>query len=199
MAKVVTRPAGGGFRGAIEGQLESLTPRDRMLLTILAVLFVVPVSLFVMYLANDIVANKASRVAVVKDNADLLTAMAEEFTAADARLTAGLARSKEQMGKPGNAVAEKTAQEVGLQDKLIGVTEIGAETVNGVRQTRYRVDFKRISLKQSLDFVGAIETSDYPMTVDVARFKTVTERAADKEVKVVDFTVELIAYQPEAG
>jgi len=196
--KVIARPGSGGLRGTIEAQLEALTPRDRMLLTVLAVAFVVPVALFVMYLARDVVGNKASRVQVVEDNADVLEAIAAEYSTENARLTAGLARSKEQVGKPGNAVAEKVAQDVGLQEKLTGVSEAGAETVKGIRQTRYRAEFKRISLKSALDFVGAVETADYPMTVDVARFKTVTDRTGDKEVKLVDFSAELIAYQPEA-
>lgn len=192
------RPASmpaGGLRGAVEAQLESMSPRDRKLLVGLLAFVSILVLAIVIVMARSSIEARASRVRMAKDNLDLLQAMATEYEVADQKIARAEERLAEYKGQPLSAYMEKTAREMQLQEQLASVNPQDSEVVGNLRQTSYRVELKKVPLENALAFVSELEMGGYPLAIDLARLRTVNVAGE----KMFDVTLEVVAYQLEEG
>lgn len=182
----------GGFRAALDAQIEALSPRDRRLLAGLIVFFGLAMSGGIVWMARSLVDDKASRVRVAKDNLEIIQAIADEYDLAEQKIARAEERLKQFENQPGSAYLESVARNNGVIDQLT-VNQQGTEALGTLRQTNFRADLKRVNLQQTLEFLHEIETSGYPITVTMARFKA----TGPAEAKVIDLTMELASYQME--
>jgi type II secretory pathway component PulM len=186
---------GGGLRGAVEAQLESMTPRDRKLLTGLIAFVCLVAVLITAFSLRSSLADRAARVRASKDNLELIQMMADEYTVAAATIEKAEARLAQYENQPTSSFIEKTARDTGVQEQLTAVNEQGSEVTGTLRATSYRVELKKVSLQAATEFIHALETSGYPLSVELARFKTVTV-SGDRQL---DVTLELKSFQVEKG
>jgi hypothetical protein len=185
--------AEGRIRGAIDAQIENLSPRDRKLLLGLVAFVSIVGFGFLLLFVRGAVDDKASRVRTAKDNLEMIEAMTVEYVSAAEKVKRGEERLERFGNESLSAYIERVAREKGLEQNLTGVSPQDSEVVGSIRQTGYRVDMKKIPLESALDFVYEIETSGYPLSVELARFKTVMQSGE----KVIDLTLDLVAYQLE--
>jgi type II secretory pathway component PulM len=192
MAGEIARPT-----GFLASQWDAMTPRDRKLLGVLVAFFSVVGLGLTLFLLKGVIDDRAQRVQDAQDSLDVLTAMADEYEAANRKVQAGEADLSKYADKPMSAYLEEAARDASLSENLTAVNEQGTEVVGKLRQTRYKVELKKIPLdkKYGLEFVHAIETSGYPLRIDLARFKTVMV-SGDKQI---DMTLELTGFQLAGG
>lgn len=186
---------GGGLRGAVEAQLESMTPRDRKLLTGLIAFVCLIAVLLTAFSLRSSLADRAARVRASKDNLELVQMMADEYTVAAATIQKAEARLAQYENQPTSSFIEKTARDTGVQEQLTAVNEQGSEVNGTLRSTQYRVELKKVTLQAATEFIHALETSGYPLSIELARFKTVTV-GGDRQL---DVTLELSSFQVEKG
>ena len=189
--------ANAGVPGFIDAQLEAMSPRDRKLLIGLFVFMALIFCTFLWVSARSVLNDKASRVEAASDNLELLEAMAGEVSAADARVARGEKRMAQFANTALSAYVEQVARTTGVQEQLSGVNEQGTAEVDGAfRKSRYRVELRRVQLAGALGFIHELESAGYPLSIELARLKTVM----DGPNKVVDLTLEIVAFQvQEAG
>jgi type II secretory pathway component PulM len=183
--------------GFLASQWEAMSPRDRKMLGGLIAFFAtvaVGVTLFVL---KGIVDDQAQRVTDAQDALDVLTVMAEEYQTANQKLKAGESDLSKYADKPMSAYLEQVARDNSLSENLTAVNEQGTEIVGKLRQTRYKVELKKLPFdkRYGLDFLHEIESSGYPLRVDLARFKTVMVSGE----KQMDMTLELTGFQLDGG
>lgn len=184
--------APGGLRAAIEGQLEAMSPRDRFLLSGLVAFFSLVFAALLIWVVRGAVEDKASRLRSAKDDLEIIQATADQYDIAEQKI----ARAKERLGQfqnqPASAYFETVARTTGVIDSLT-VNQLGSDVTDGMRQTNFRVELRRVPPQNAIGFVHQVETSGYPANVTVARFKASGAPGA----KVIDLTLELVAYQME--
>lgn len=192
MAAENTRPP-----GFLATQWDAMTPRDRKLLLGLVAFFAVVGLGLTLFFLKGLIDDRAQRVQDAQDTLDLLTAMASEYETANRKLTAGEADIAKYGDKPMSAYLEEVARETALSENLTAVNEQSTEVVGKLKQTRYKVELKKVPFEKNygIDFVHEIESSGYPLRVDLARFKTVMV-SGDKQV---DLTLELTRFQLAGG
>lgn len=183
-----------GLFGAIQAQLDQLSPRDRRLLGGLVAFVGLVVVLLVALSLRGALRDKASRVVTQKDTLEAIQDLQGEHAVAAARIEAAEARLREYGDQPLSAYLERSAAAVGLSDEL-AVSRQQTEVVGGVAQTRYKVDLNRVPYDLALNFIYDIETSGYPLTVESARFRSVTT----KDEKQLSVTLEMLAYSLQEG
>jgi type II secretory pathway component PulM len=183
--------AGGGLRAAMEAQLDAMTPRDRKLLAGLVVFFGLVLSTFVVISVRGTLSGEQQRLDAAEDTLQLVELMAAEHANASAKIAAAEERLKQYKGQPASAFLERVAGEAGLREQFT-VTQQGSEDVDGLKQTSFRVELRKVQIRSATEFVHAVETSGYPITVDLARFRTAT--LSGTEGKVIDLTLELTAF-----
>jgi hypothetical protein len=182
----------GGLRMAIEAQLDAMSPRDRMLLSGLLSFFSLVFVLGLVWLVRGAVEDKASRVRTAKDNLEVISAMADEYDLAQQKIKRGEERLQQFKGQTASAYLESVARNNGVIDSLT-VNQQGSDVVGTLRQTQYRAELKRVPLEQATNFLHEVETSGYPASVTLARFKA----SGTPGAKVIDLTLELLCYEIE--
>jgi len=94
-----------------------------------------------------------------------------------------------------SAFLEKTAQSVGIADRLDSV-KASSTSVNGdLEETLYGAQFSRLTLEDATNFLYEIETSGYPLIVQSARLKT----RRIKGERLIKMSLDIAAYKPVAG
>lgn len=183
---------GGGIFGAVQAQLDSLSPRDRRLL---AGLFVFGGLLFVVFVAMTLrgrLNDKASRVITQKESLEAVQDLRQEYAVAAAHIEQAEKRLDEYGDQPLSAFLEKAATQLSASEEL-SVNRQQTDTVNGVEQTRYKVDLRRVNYDVGMNFVYDIETSGYPLRIDSAQFK----RVRYKGENMLSVTLELTTFALE--
>lgn len=182
----------GGLRLAVETQIEAMAPRDRMLLAGLIGFFSIVFVLGLVWLVRGAVDDKAARVRSAKDNLEVIQAMADKYDLAAQKIKRGEERMLQFKGQPASAYLESVARNNGVIDSLT-VNQQGSDLVGTLRQTQYRAELKRVPLEQAVNFLHELETSGYPASVTLARFKA----TGPAGTKVIDLTLELLCYEIE--
>lgn len=189
-----TTGGSGGLRGAIEAQVELMSPRDRKLLAglVLFVGFLLTVGfvLFTRGLVND----KAERVRSAKNDLEILQAMADNYQEAALKVSRAETRLTQFKGQPASAYLEKVARDNSVIEQLT-VNQQGTELVGTMRQTTFRAELKKVSVQSAIEFLYDFETSGYPAKVTLARFKP----SGTPGEKIIDVSLELVSYQVEEG
>lgn len=182
----------GGLFGAVQNQIDSMSPRDKKLLAGLycffGLLLVVVVALSLRGRLDD----KASRVVAQKESLVAIQTLQQEHALAAAHIEAAERRLREFGGKDLSAFVEEKAKLYEVSEDL-SVNKQQSEQVGGIEQTRYKVALKRVPYETALQFIYDMETSGYPLRVDNARFK----RLRVKGEVFVDLTLEITAFSLE--
>jgi hypothetical protein len=176
----------------VERQLESMTRRDRALLTGLFMFFGLVLLLGVLWLLNGSLRSRAAEVQDRKDELALLQAQWEVVSEAKATLDAAEARLEEYKGKKFPPFVEQVAGDTKVGDKLT-VKELGHENVGNIKQTTFRVEIRTAPLEAGYDFLYELETRGFPLRVSEARLKKVSlkgETAMDVTLEVLVFSTE---------
>lgn len=189
---MATTTAPGGLRAAIEGQLEAMSPRDRFLLSGLVVFFSFVMVFALVWVVRGAVEDKAARVRSAKDDLEIIQATADEYDLAQQKIKRAEERLGQFQNQPASAYLETVARTVGVIDSLT-VNQLGSEVSDSMRQTNFRAELRKVPLENAVGFLHQIETSGYPANVSVARFKA----SGAPGSKVIDLTIELVAFQME--
>lgn len=174
----------------VERQLESLSPRDRKLLVGLVSgmsLIFVSVLWWSLY---GVLESKAEEVRSAKLRLENIRIVQQEYEDAMAEIQRQETRLEEYKGKRVSAYIEEVASGRGVLEQLRSVNEAGVEQVGNIRQSKYRIELKRIEYEAAFGFIYELETSGFPTQVEVAQFRTVKSR----EGKVLDLMLELVVY-----
>lgn len=172
---------------------DSLSRRERRMVMGLVLFLGVVVGGGLAWTLKSRLDDKASKVRMAKDNYEILVAMEERFLEADAVIKASETRLREYAGVRLDAHVEKIATQTGVSEQLRSVDEQGTETVGNVMQRRYRIDLRKVTVAQALDFIYDLETSGYPVSVERANLKTVFvsgERLLNVRLEVVTLSIE---------
>jgi hypothetical protein len=177
-----------GPMAAIERQLEVLSPRDRRLLVGLVLFVVVLATVGFWYLLHGILDTRASRVRAAKETFATVSALEQDYVAADAQFSAQKDRLEEYSKQPVTAWIEDLAQKHELKEQLSAVRQNTSEQIGDIVQTRYTVELKKAAQEPLYRFLHDLETSGFPAKVQEAAFKVVTvkkEKALDLQLEIV--------------
>ncbi len=94
-----------------------------------------------------------------------------------------------------SAFLEKTAQSVGIADRLDSVKASSTSVDGDLEETLYGAQFSRLTLEDATNFLYEIETSGYPLIVQSARLKT----RRIKGERLIKMTLDIAAYKPVGG
>lgn len=182
-----------GITAAIRNQYEAMSPRDRRLLAGLAGFFALVFCLLLYFVLSGALDDKASRVRAQKDALELIQVAAAEYNDAAQRIEAAEARLRRYQGQNFKPFVEQEASKLGVQ--MGPITDQGSEVLGSVKQTTFKVELKKMELEVCLDFLHALETSGYPLHVEMAKFKRITSR----EEKLINLTLEVVAFSLVGG
>lgn len=186
VAKIPT----SGVVAFVERQLESLSPRDRKLLIGLVVALSLGFVVVLWTTLYSVLEDKASRVRSAKTKLEAMQMLEAEYLQAVQQIEQQEARLAQFKGKRVSAYIEEIASKRGVLEQLRSVNEAGSEEVGSIRQSRYRVELKRLGYEEAFGFIYELETSGFPTLVDLAQFRTVKSR----DGKTLDLTLELTVY-----
>ncbi len=192
---MATAPIARGPAAFIERQLESLTPRDRKLLVGLVSFMGLAFVSVLWYSLYTVLDDKASRLRDAKSQLEIVRSLEVEHAAAAAKLEAAESRLAQYKGKRVSAHIEEVAQKRDVQDLLRAVNEVGAEQVGNIKQTTYKVDLKGLDYAAAYGFMYELETSGYPVHIEVADFK----RTFVKKEKKLNVNLELVVFSLAEG
>jgi len=174
----------------IEAQLESLSSRDRKLLAglILAVglVFVSGTIWFVRGSLED----RASRVIQAKQDLQTAYALRAEYERASAVVTVQEERLRSSPPQQLGAFIEALTSKHSIREGLRGVKEQGSTEDHGVKVTTYEVEFRKVTLEPLLKVLLDMESSNYPLRIEDARFKVVYF----KRERLMDLTLEVVVH-----
>lgn len=187
---MAAQPVPGGIRAAIEAQIDTLSPRDRALLSGLITFFSLVFVVALVWLIRGAVEDKAQRVRAAKGDLAIIQATADEYDLAQQKIHRATERLGQFQNQPLSAYLETVARNVGVIDSLT-VNQLGSDDVGTMKKTTYRAELRKVPLENAVGFLHELETSGYPATVSVARFKA----SGAPGVKVIDLTIELVSYQ----
>ena len=185
----------GGIKATLERQLEALSPRDRRLLIGLMTFGTLVGLGLLWYTLYGILDDKASRVRLARENLETAKVLQIEYQKAAASLAAQESRLREFQGKRVSAHLEEIAGRRGVTDNLRAVNEVGAEVVGNIKQTKYSVELKNLAHVDALGFIYELETSGYPVSVELADFRAKKGR----EGNVLDVNLELLVFSLAEG
>lgn len=183
----------GGATSAIQAQLDSLSPRDRKLLTGLVIGGLLAFAVFLWWTISGSIESRAADVRRVRDTQAQLELMFAEYGQAAIKVQAAEERLAQYQGQQVTTFVEELASRASVRDQLRAVDEQGSELVGNIMQTNYKVDIQKVELQNALDFLYELETSGFPVAVQTAQFKT----AFVRREKRINLTLELVAYSLE--
>lgn len=178
---------------AIGDQLEAMSSRDRNLLAGTAMFMAVVVVGLITWTLLGLLDNEAARVREAKENLAVIQLLKEDYLVEAARIEAAEAKLKEYGAQAVTAFVEQIALREGVAEGLTAVPEVSREVVGSIRTTGYKMELKKVSLQGAVGFLHSLETSEFPIRVKSATFKTVLVRRE----KLIDMNLELLAYSFE--
>jgi len=175
----------------VQDSLAGLSQRDRKLLGVLVVIIVVSILGGIGYLMRSSMNNVNSMVEYREDTLLQARKMAVEYQANVETAELISERLEEHRGANLSAYLEKTAQTVGISDRLDSVKETSASQNGDLEEKVYSAQLSKLSLEEATNFLFEIENSGFPLVVKNARFKTRT-MSGEKKVKL---TLDIASYQ----
>lgn len=174
----------------INEQFAELSSRDRKLLVgLMSFMLVVGVSLLWWTLSGKL-SEQGSRVIESKQTLQELQMLQAEYLALSSLIEAREADLAETENQPLSAFVENIAAENGLSESLRAVNELTTSEAGGLSQIRYKVEFKRAPLDLLLGLIYDMETSSYPLRVEMTQLKTMKT----SEGKMIDAHLELVVF-----
>jgi len=181
----------GPLQSRLEPLLDSLSPRDRMLLLGLSVfggLFVIAgVGWWMTSSLDGLRADIDDR----KDTLAFVRQEIAEFDASQGQLEVIEEELKKHSGTDFSAFMEKAAESADMKDQLSSVRPTSTTSLGSLEVKNYDVKVNRVSLPQFLDFLYEVETDGYPLRITNAKLKGVTVSGA----KLLNVTLEVSAFK----
>ena len=179
------------LRERLRSTLEGMSARDRALLYLLLIFFiVVGLGLGTMGVRShlngldEMLGTRRGQLAMVKE-------MSGDY--ADG--TVQLAELEEKLGQHSgttlSAFLEKSADSVQIRDSLKQVKERSSTTLESLEEKQYTAQLRPVSLEQLVGFLYEVETSGYPLLIKTMTAKTITISG----VKTLDVTFDISAYK----
>ncbi|MEZ4322770.1 MAG: hypothetical protein R3F61_35205 [Myxococcota bacterium] len=181
----------GGIRGAVEAQLEKMSPRDKRLLTGLILFVSFTVLILMTYTLVSVRQGLEDRVRSAKTTLVEVQRLQHEYDVAAATLKAQETRLEQYAGQQLSAYVEQLAVEQGIQEGLRDAQRVEQIEENGLVSTKWKVVLKGRSYDEAIRFLLALENNGYPIRVENARLKRVTV----KREAAVDLTIDLITFK----
>ena len=175
----------------VQDSLAGLGSRDRKLLGVLVAIIVISLVGGIGYLMRSSMNNLESMVEYREQTLDRMRKMAVEYQANVETADLISERLEEHRGANLSAYLEKTAQAVGISDRLDSVKETSASPNGDLEEKLYSAQLSKLSLEDATNFIFEIENSGFPLVVRNARFKT-RKSGGEKKVKL---TLDIASYQ----
>ena len=176
----------------IQDSLAGLGDRDRKLLIGLAGTAFVGIIVGTAVLMNSILTDMQAKVDYRADALQRATVMAAEFQSNEETAQQISAKLEEHKSSNLSAFLEKTAQTVGIADRLDSV-KASSTSINGeLEETLYAAQFSKLTLEDVTNFLYEIETSGYPLIVQSTRLKT----RRSKGERLLKMSLDIAAYKP---
>ena len=175
----------------VQDSLSGLSPRDRKLLALLVVLLAFSALSGVGYLMRSSMKNLESMVEYREETLLQARVMATEYQSNVETANLILEKLEEHRGANLSAYLEKTAQSVGISDRLDSVKETSSSQNGDLEEKIYAAQLSKLSLEDATNFIFEIENSGFPLVVRNARFKT-RKHSGEKKVKLV---LDIASYQ----
>ena len=175
----------------IQDSLSGLSARDRKLLVLLVVIFAFSALAGVGYLMRSSMKNLESMVEYREETLLQARSMAIDYQTNVETAELILSKLEEHRGANLSAYLEKTAQSVGIADRLDSVKETSTSQNGDLEEKIYAAQLSKLSLEDATNFIFAIENSGFPLVIRNARFKT-RKHSGEKKVKLV---LDIASYQ----
>ncbi len=175
----------------IQDSLSGLSPRDRKLLIFLVAIFAVSALGGIGYLMRSSMKNLESMVEYREETLLQARVMAVEYQANVETADQIGEKLEEHRGANLSAYLEKTAQSVGISDRLDSVKETSTSQNGDLEEKIYSAQLSKLSLEDATNFIFEIENSGFPLVVRNARFKT-RKHSGEKKVKL---TLDIASYK----
>ena len=176
----------------VQDSLSGLGDRDRKLLIGLAAAALVGVIVGTGFFMSSILSDLQAKVDYRADALQRATVMAAEFQSNEETSQRISDKLNEHKSSNLSAFLEKTAQTVGIADRLDSV-KASSTSVNGeLEETLYSAQFSKLSLEDVTNFLFEIETSGYPLIVQSTRLKT----RRSKGERLIKMSLDIAAYKP---
>ena len=178
----------------VQDSLAGLGDRDRKLLLGLAGFAVIGMVVGSVVWMKSSLNSINNQVEYREEAVRTATMMAAEFQSNED--TARLIAERLEEHKATNLMSflEKTAQSVGIADRLDSV-KASSTSINGeLEETIYAAQFSKLSLEDATNFLFEIETSGFPLVVQTARLKT-RKRKGESKIKLM---LDIAAYRTVA-
>ena len=175
----------------IQDSLAGLSTRDRKLLGLLVVILSLSALTGVGYLMRSSMKNLESMVEYREETLMTARVMAVEYQANVDTAQRIVEKLEEHRGANLSAYLEKTAQSVGISDRLDSVKETSTSPIGDLEEKIYSAQLSKLSLEDATNFIFEIENSGFPLVVRNARFKT-RKVSGEKKVKL---TLDIASYQ----
>ena len=178
----------------VQDSLTSLSERDRKLLLGLAAATLLTVIIGAAFAMNSMLDSVYAKVEYREDALRRATVMAVEFQSNEETSQRIAEKLEEHKASNLSAFLEKTAQTVGIADRLDSV-KASSTSINGeLEETLYAAQFSKLSLEEATNFLFEIETSGYPLIVQSTRLKT----RRLKGERLIKMSIDIAAYKPVA-
>lgn len=181
--------------GFLDAQLEAMSSRDRKLLAALLVFLALGFVVVWSWLLGGLLESRASYVRTNKEALEDALVLQLDHRDASARLKAAEERLGTFQGRSLATFLEELATKHSLTTNLSGVNELDATEVGSIKQTRYKVEFKRVPYGAAIALLTELETSGFPLRIHSAQLK----KYNGKEYKGLDMNFEIVVYTLTGG
>ena len=175
----------------VQDSLAGLSQRDRKLLGVLVLIIGIGIIGGIGYLMRASMNSAESMVAYRDETLSQARKMAIEYQSNVEAADLISERLEEHRGANLSAYLEKTAQTVGISDRLDSVKETSSSQNGDLEEKLYSAQLSKLSLEEATNFIFEIENSGFPLVVKNARFKT-RKVSGEKKVKL---TLDIASYQ----
>lgn len=175
----------------IQDSLSGLSARDRKLLVLLVVIFAFSALAGIGYLMRASMKNLESMVEYREETLLQARSMALDYQTNVETAELILTKLEDHRGANLSAYLEKTAQSVGIADRLDSVKETATSQNGDLEEKIYAAQLSKLSLEDATNFIFEIENSGFPLVIRSARFKT-RKHSGEKKVKLM---LDIASYQ----
>jgi len=177
----------------VQDSLAGLGSRDRKLLGVLVAIIALSIVSGIGYLMRSSMQNLESMVEYREESLIQARKMAVEYQGNVASADLISKRLEEHRGANLSAYLEKTAQTVGIADRLDSVKETSSSQKPDLdlEEKLYSAQLSKLTLEDATNFIFEIENSGFPLVIKNARFKT-RKSGGEKKVKL---TLDIASYE----
>jgi hypothetical protein len=180
----------------VDRTLDSLSPRDRKLLVGLVLFFGLTLTFGYCWVIRGFLSDRASRVIEAKEAHAAVLADSKQLAVANAAFAREQSRLAQASVRSVPAWVEELAKRHQLEQALVKVTDTNSEAVgDSLLQTHYTIELKKAPQESIYRFVYDLETSDFPASIDAAKFRV----AMVKKDKFLDVTLDIVVLSTAGG